>query len=293
MACLADACCEIAEHLDLPALLSFGATGRAFHLTTTRVADDRTRRSFQGVWPLPGWGRGPYWKRLGDALRPRRLTFSYCGAPPDSTCLLGAVLSTQSTWFLEFEMTVAKAVNATPCVGLVDARAQLSPGQLKSGKVPRDMSRKGGEELAVSFSPWSGKVFASSLMQSRPMHLGQLPRCCIASLNWSSLDNSSNAQNAPIKAGVLVAGRQLSFYRGSTNGQWRSSGVILRDLPDEVIPAVFMSSFVGFANVSFLNLWPSPPDVECKECDLLGHGLKNDWCSCLESGWCSCSSSKH
>ncbi|CAK0832114.1 unnamed protein product [Prorocentrum cordatum] len=183
------------------------------------------------------------------------------------------------------------AFNATPCVGLVDARAQLSPSQLESGKVPRDMSRRGGGELAVSFSPWSGKVFASSLVQSRPLHLGQLPRCCTASLNWNSLDNSSNARDAPIKAGFSVT-RQLSFYRGSTNGQWRSSGVILRDLPGAVVPAVFMSSFVGHASVSFVNLRPSPPNVECKECDLLSHGLKNGWCSCLESGWCSCSSSK-
>ncbi|CAK0832115.1 unnamed protein product [Prorocentrum cordatum] len=239
MACLADARCEIAAHLDVPALLAFGAGGRALHRTAARVADDRARRSLPGVEPLPGWGRGPYWKRLGDALRPRRLVFNYCGAPPDCTCLLGAALSTQASWFLEFEMT----------------------------------------------------VFASSLVQSRPLHLGQLPRCCTASLNWNSLDNSSNARDAPIKAGFSVT-RQLSFYRGSTNGQWRSSGVILRDLPGAVVPAVFMSSFVGHASVSFVNLRPSPPNVECKECDLLSHGLKNGWCSCLESGWCSCSSSK-
>lgn len=170
-------------------------------------------------------------------------------------------------------MTVAKAVNGSPCVGLVDARAQLPTGQLKTGIVARDMSRKGSGELAVSFSPDCGKVFASSLKHSSPTC------CCTASLKWSSVGDPSMLWNAPIKAGLLVKDRQLTFYRGSMCGQWQSSGTILGDLPDDVIPAVFMSSFVGFAKVSFLNLWSSPPDVGCIHCDALGHGLKSGWCS--------------
>jgi hypothetical protein len=173
---------------------------------------------------------------------------------------------------VEFEMTVAKALNGTPCVGLLDARTQLTPGQLESGKVPRDLSRAGTGELAVSFSPESGKVFASSLS-------GQRTPVCTANLNWRNVGDSSMPWNAPLKAGLMIKDRQLTLYRGNMHGQWRSSGVILRELPDEVIPAVFMSSFVGFANVSFLNLWQSPPDVCCANCDMSGHGLKDDWCT--------------
>jgi hypothetical protein len=275
---------EIAEYLDMPTLTRFGLCAHSVHWMATRVSDARARESFQGVRPVEGWGHGPYWKRLGDSLQPRRLILTYCGAPPDCTFLLGCALRTELTWFLEFEMAVAKAPNGTPCVGLVDARARVPPGYLKSGHVPRDMSRGGAREgkLAVSFSPETGRVFASSLMQTRPEPHPPCC-CCTATLNWGKLGDSSMTWNDPVKAGLLIKDRQLIFYRGNMSGQWRSSGVILGDLPDEVIPAVFLSSFSGFARVGFLNLWPSPPDVACIHCDQRGHGLKSDWCACQSS----------
>jgi len=274
MACHMDAVLqELAEHLDVPTLLSFGACGRAAHWLAMRAADDRARASFEGVCPLLGWGRpGPHWRRLGRSLKPRQLCFHPRGAAPSGTRLLGAVLGTRGPWFVEFELTVARAPNGTPCVGLLDARAQLTPGQLESGKVPRDLSRVGSEEFAVSFSPESGKVFASGLP-------GQRTPVCTAGLNWRQIGDSSMSWNAPLKAGLMIKDRQLTLYRGNMHGQWRSSGVILRELPDEVIPAVFMTSFVGFASVRFLNLWQSPPDVCCADCDMSGHGLKHDWCT--------------
>jgi len=276
-------CGEIAEYLDMVTLTRFGLCARGVHWLATRACDARARSAFEGVRPLDGWGRGPYWKRLGDALRPRRLLLTHRGAPPDGTLLLGCALRSDLTWFLEFEMAVAKAPNGTPCVGLVDARAQVPHGCLEAGHVPRDMSRGGAREgeLAVSFSPETGRVFASSLMQTRPE-----PRpfcCCAATLNWARFGDSSAAWNKPVKAGLLIKDRQLIFYRGNIEGLWRSSGVILDGLPDEVIPALFLSSFVGFARVGFLNLWPSPPEVACIHCDQHGHGLKSDWCACPSS----------
>ncbi|CAK0847332.1 unnamed protein product [Prorocentrum cordatum] len=73
MACHMDAVLqELAEHLDMPTLLSFGACGRAAHWLAMRAADDRARASFEGVCPLLGWGRpGPHWRRLGRSLKPR------------------------------------------------------------------------------------------------------------------------------------------------------------------------------------------------------------------------------
>jgi hypothetical protein len=137
------------------------------------------------------------------------------------------------------------------------------------------MSRKGSRagELAVSFNPEWGQVFASNLVQSGP--------ACYrtATLNWDCLGDSSTAWNNPMKAGLLIKNHQLTFYRGNMSGQWRSSGAILEDLPDKVMPAVFMSSFVGFARIGFVNLRASPPDVACIHCDKLGHGLASDWCS--------------
>lgn len=268
-------CGEIAEFLDMPTLTRFGGCARGVHWMATRVADDRAHRWFQGVWPVSGWGRGPYWKRLADALQPRRLILTRRGAAPDCTFLVGATLNTKLEWFLEFEMTVAKAGNGTPCLGLIDASVPLPPEQLESGFVPRDMSRRGSTagEMAVSFSPEWGRVFASSLVQSEP-------KCYrTATLNWASLGDSTATWNEPLKAGFLIKDRKLTFYRGNMVGQWRSSGVILEDLPDEVIPAVFMSSFVGFARVCLSNLWTSPPDVSCIHCDKLGHGFSSDWCS--------------
>jgi len=280
MAFLMDACNEIAEFLDMPTLSRVGGCARGVHWMATRVADDRAHGWFPGVCPAPGWGRGPYWKRLADALQPRRLILTYRGWAPDCTFLVGAVLNTKLEWFLEFEMTVAKAGNGTPCLGLVDASAQVPPEQLQSGVVPRDMSRRGSRvgETAVSFSPEWGRVFASSLVQSAPVCYRT------ATLNWASLGDSTATWNEPVKAGFLIKNKQLTFYRGNACGQWRSSGVILDDLPDEVVPAVFMSSFVGFARVNFSNLWTSPPDVSCVHCDKLGHGLSSDWCSWPPSG---------
>ncbi|CAK0847331.1 unnamed protein product [Prorocentrum cordatum] len=328
MACHMDAVLqELAEHLDMPTLLSFGACGRAAHWLAMRAADDRARASFEGVCPLLGWGRpGPHWRRLGRSLKPRhrlhvrvtrRWSDLWCGhigvptwpnacrqqrvarsdlapsaLPPPKAArqrpLLprgrsrvqpkAALLPPPRCGAERHPAAGGGPGHAGPVVrgvradGLLDARAQLTPGQLESGKVPRDLSRVGSEEFAVSFSPESGKVFASGLP-------GQRTPVCTAGLNWRQIGDSSMSWNAPLKAGLMIKDRQLTLYRGNMHGQWRSSGVILRELPDEVIPAVFMTSFVGFASVRFLNLWQSPPDVCCADCDMSGHGLKHDWCT--------------
>jgi len=262
---------QIAEGLDMPTLLAFGVAGRTQHFAATRIADERTRRSFGGIYPVLGAEHGPYWKRMGEALKPRRLYMQYNGMSPDCTRLFGSALSTKGPWFVEFEVTAAKATNGTPCVGLVDAASRITPKELESGMVPRDMSRKGQGDLAVAFSPETGRVFACGV-QGHVREGG----CCAAWLNWKALGDSSMPWNTPIKAGLLVRNGKLTLYRGNVWGDWRSSGVVMEDLPKQVIPAVFLSSFVGYASVRFLNMWAEPPDVVCPDCDRLGHGL-SDW----------------
>merc|ERR1712048_970901 len=90
--------------------------------------------------------------------------------------------------------------------------------------------------------------------------------CYMAWLRWDPLGDCSRKWNAPIHAGLFLEEGNLTFYRRWGNDCWHSSGIICEDMPSEVLPCVFMSSFIGYAQVNFVRMWSTPPDV-CHGCD--------------------------
>jgi len=251
------ASCEVALHLDMPSLLRFCVCDRSVQCITTKVADDRMRAMFAGVRPLAGSDdRRPFWRSIVDASRPNILHASYCWRTPDCTRLVNMVLDTAGSWFLEFEVRAADTMNGMPCVGIVDASTELSIMQRESGKVCQDLSQEKGGKLAISFNAACGKVFL-------PEDIGNEYVCveldaCRKNKFRLKMEGYSSRRD-PIKVGVLIINRRLTFFRGDRQGEWCCSGFTFCDLPEQVIPAVFLSSFVGYASARFLHLWSSPP----------------------------------
>lgn len=178
---------------------------------------------------------------------------------------------------VEYEVVVAKALNGPPRIGLVDASISLSEADCESGRVAWDLSQKGAGRPAISFSPQCGRLFATCFDSLCNLSEGiRAPYCHTADLNWDAIGDASSRWNFPIQCGFLIESGALTLFRTSPWGAWHSSGVLCRDLPEEVIPAMFLSSFVGFAGVRFVKLWNSPPEV-CPHCDVIGHGLYDGW----------------
>lgn len=276
--------CEVASFLGLEGLLSLGACGRSMHRMATGAADGHMRACFAGVQPRAGSDRAPFWRAMCEAVRPVLLHYTYCGPAPDCTRLLNMVLDSAGTWFVEFEMTTAKAPsskrfpnvrNGAPCVGLVEASARLTAQQRESGKVPWDMSRSRLGDLGISFNPECGQVFASGLEVTRSAGMvAGAETWRTARVKWDPIDNLST-----LRAGFLLDAGKLSFFRGNQWGAWCSSRPVFGNLPGQVVPAVFLSSFVGYASVRFLDLRSSPPPScdTCAQCDALAHGLHVAW----------------
>lgn len=261
------ASCEVALHLDMPSLLSFCVCDRSMQSISTKVADDRMREVFAGVRPLASSIQGAFWRRVVDASRPSILYFSYCGKAPDCTRLVNMVLDTAGLWFVEFEVHAANKMNGMPCVGLVDASTELSEMQRESGKVPQDLSQERQGKLAISFSPACSKAFEEH--GSEYVCVG-LESCRKNKFRLKMSGNPSRLLSDPIKLGLLIINRRLTFFRGDMRGEWCSSGVTFSDLPEKIIPAVFLSSCIGYASARFVNLWSSPPWM-CGQCDTLDH----------------------
>lgn len=266
---------DVLGQLDLVSLIRFGCSDRRSNGIATRLAEQWT---YAGLQPLQYRGEHcdrilPHWLSSRLALRPMTLFHQECSRPCTGfTHFLPFVLDALGPWFVEFEVTVARAINGAPRVGIVDASTWFSSTELQSRRVARDLSQKSAGSLAVSFSPQCGAVFATWPQQ--PCDAGR--DTYKAHLNWHEVNDASWWWNHPIKAGLLVWQRSLIFYRTNEWGTWHSSGIVVSDLPEQVMPALFLSSFVGFGSVRFAGLRSSPPQV-CPCCDRWGHGLFSDW----------------
>jgi hypothetical protein len=222
----------------------------------------------------------PFWCRLSEALQPSLVHFAYCGRNPDCTRFLSFALDTSTCWFVEFEIHVRQTTRGMPCVGLVDASDSLSAEPPKYGQAQGDLSRQKHGKLAVSFSPECDKVFVN-----RPNRLDQLDSmfiefgtdaCHEEESNWTSWNYAAGGTrrlcrpygqwNTTVKVGILVKDRQLSFMRWNARKEWCSSRVVFGDLPDQVIPAIFLSKCAGYATAEFVNLSASPPEM-CTRCN--------------------------
>eukprot|EP00931_Biecheleriopsis_adriatica_P008440 TRINITY_DN109628_c0_g1_i1.p1 TRINITY_DN109628_c0_g1~~TRINITY_DN109628_c0_g1_i1.p1 ORF type:complete len:310 (-),score=19.14 TRINITY_DN109628_c0_g1_i1:186-998(-) len=254
----------------MPSLLCLGATDRCMNLLATKVANDHMRDSFKGVKPLIDSDKIPFWRSLAEALQPNILHFMYCGRNPDCTRLLNLTLSTSACWFLEFEITTTHTTKGIPCPGLVDASIQLSPSQRESGKVPYDLSRRGMGKLAVSFNPECDRLFVSRPASTATMDVAIGAQTCQASTlqqrQMRSVMPSSRTWNTTMKCGLFINKGQLQLFRWNAGREWCSSEMIFGDLPDEIVPAIFLLSCAGYASVNFVGLHPSPP-ATCMRCD--------------------------
>jgi len=253
--------CEVALHLDMPSLLSFCVCDRSIQRLTTRVADDRMRAIFAGVWPLADSDQKPFWRSIVDASRPSILHSSHW-RPQICTRLVNLVLETAGSWFVEFEVYAASKMIGVPCVGLVDASTELSVMQRESGKVPQDLSQGSGGKLAISFSPASGRL-------GWPEDGGSEYVCVELNSyqkNKFRLKMINNSRRDPVKVGLLIINRRLTFFQGDMFGTWCCSGFTFANLPEQIIPAVFLSSCVGYASARFVHLRSSPPWMRGQGC---------------------------
>jgi hypothetical protein len=97
-------------------------------------------------------------------------------------------------------------------------------------------------------------------------------RCWDAQLRWSSRgEPTCKKNNEAVIAGVYIENRAMTFYRLCHDGRWNSSGVLHHDLPEQVIPCMFMFAFKGYAKVTFLSLSRERPE------DIGVEGLAAEW----------------
>lgn len=205
---------------------------------------------------------------------------------PEATKAIGFSLDTSGPWFVEFKVVATKAPNGVPTLGVTDLVSE--EGTTWSQDVSRS-SAGGREGFALSFCPSTGRVFASLALDASQRlrggdiigagedaaKAGEHRRTFSGSLPWPEICDPCRRWNEPISAGIYVHDGQLTLYRVG-GGEWHSSGVVMDNLPPRVSPCMFMSSFVGYAHVRFVNLWRSPPEV-CPHCDATGHGLPSGW----------------
>jgi hypothetical protein len=180
-------------------------------------------------------------------------------------------------------MTAAKAANGSFKIGIVDAEAASVAAQEMSDHWSGDLSRGQADSdiFAIAFDPADGTMTASSTAikgknTMRPTHIRRKAKYYTAALTWDVLGDSTQKWNCPRQAALAVDQGNLTFFRMWPDGSWESSGVVCGNLPRKVLPCVFMSSFIGYAQVNFVGMWNSTPDV-CAEWDALGHGLVSGW----------------
>jgi len=261
----------IAEHLGLLDVLPFGATSLEMHWIAAKTAGDAAKYAFEGVLPADclrlGAREPPDWLKFPMALQPRCLVRGHRKVWPDQTRPLPFVLDTTGPWFVEFKLAAAGAPNGTPTIGLVDAGCPVTTSGEGGRHWPGDLSRRGTERFAISLAPYDGTVLAA-----RP---GSTTRCR-ARLRWEKIGDEQRKWNDPMSCGFLIENRKLKFFRVGGGGAWHSGETVCEDLPKQVSPCMFMSSYVGFALVQYVCLWNSLPET-CPHCDANFQGFAEPW----------------
>jgi hypothetical protein len=286
---------EIVDHLPLRDLIQFGACCDFAHSTATKIADALVESELKGIHLLNkpavnplhkmDYHKLPHWAKHRAATQPYCLARGHKVHWPDQTKSVPFVVDSQGPLFLEFQLIAARAPNGTPSVGFVDAESFE-----KDGGRSHDLSRchEHRASFAIALNAGSSKVFAK-MNAKGPVELhdsGVNPQGATLTpsagyyhslLNWPTLGNEDAKWNIPIQSGLFLKDRNLVMYRmNPKSGCWRSSGIICKNLPERLAPCMFMSSFVGYAQMWFVKAWDCPPDV-CEGCDKLGHGTQYGW----------------
>jgi len=286
----------VTSYLPILALLQFGSACNAFRHVAMRMIDSLVASELDGLEdgielhdmsmysPLSVMLNRLH---LRAALRPRCLIRGFSPQWPNTTRPFPFALNSKGPLFVEFELIAARAPNGTPRIGVVDSGLlwQSARREVRQGW-PYDLSRGhgGSDAFAVSFSPATGGICATEAAIKpgeiqelrRPARNAPTKEYYMGTLKWSELGDCRLKWNAPIHAGIFLENGKLTFYRMWNDGRWHSSGVVSEDLPSQVLPCVFLSSFIGYTQVTFVRMWSEPADV-CRGCDSLGHGLVNGW----------------
>eukprot|EP00747_Dinoflagellata_sp_TGD_P193727 gnl/TRDRNA2_/TRDRNA2_60265_c0_seq1.p1 gnl/TRDRNA2_/TRDRNA2_60265_c0~~gnl/TRDRNA2_/TRDRNA2_60265_c0_seq1.p1 ORF type:complete len:211 (-),score=19.50 gnl/TRDRNA2_/TRDRNA2_60265_c0_seq1:45-599(-) len=178
----------------------------------------------------------------------------------------------------------AKAPNGTPKIGIVDATSPCCTCETADGWSCDLTMRKAGVSFAIGLAPGCGAVHVATdgagpvqLSDSVVASSGE-PESYWAVLKWPALGNEEAKWNMSIHTGVFLEKGNLTFYRKEQDGSWCSSGIICKNLPERVVPCMFMSSFVGYAKMRFVKMMKSPPAVNGRspKCNMQ-HGTKHGW----------------
>lgn len=262
---------HVASHLPLSSLVQFGFMSNYIHDVATKLCNLRAESAYKGVHPSCMCSQKPHWIRLKIATLPRLLISGCSNDWPELTRALPFTLDTKGPVFLEFRMVIANALNGSPRIGILDAESWRKA-------VPeseRDWScGRGDEAFAISMSP-SGCEMLSTIVEggsqrleglpSNPRPSGRSPRHEVykARLNWPTETREHSKLNHPIRAGLFIKDGELSFWRIFRDGKWHSSGVICKDLPQSVLPCMFMFDFLGEAKITFERIRDAAPTSCC------------------------------
>jgi hypothetical protein len=223
---------------------------------------------------------------LYSCLRPYPVFSGLKKSYDDKTIPFRFSLDTRGLLVLEFQIVVSNARSGAPKVGFIDAEAAPAFGQW-----PGDLSRghAGAGPFAIGFCPASGTMCASrdairrqNTTSAPPA--GQITRSkrrsgfYAAKLKWDKIGDCKQTWNTPVHAALAVEDGKLTFLR-KKGAHWRSSGVVLHNLPRKVMPCIFMSFTTGYVKVSFDRMRPSTLEniYLGPECDAFGQGLATGW----------------
>jgi len=256
---------QLIGHLPLRDLVNFGACCNTARIPARKGADMLVMSELKGAQlTKTSCPEMPYWAQLKAASRACCLARGQSDCWQDKTTPLPLVVNSEGPVFLEFQLTAAKAPNGTPTIGIVDAK---TPDGTPDGWSCDLTRQKTNMSFAVALSPGCGSVHAS-ICKDGPTELADFnstpnsqPGCYRAVLKWPYLGDEEARWNMPIHAGFLLENGNLTFYRQAKDGCWRSSGIICEGLPEQVVPCMFMSSFVGYTNVRFVRIQKKPPAV--------------------------------
>mmetsp|Transcript_84910 Transcript_84910/g.150372 ORF Transcript_84910/g.150372 Transcript_84910/m.150372 type:complete len:291 (-) Transcript_84910:139-1011(-) len=274
---------HIAEHLPFPNLLRFGTLTKSTHEIATRLGNLIAALAYNGIHPSSMSNSKPHWMQLRTATVPRLLIAGRSEDWPELTRAFPFTLDTRGPLFLEFRMVIARAPNGSPRIGVLDA--------VSSSKVipesSHDWSRGRGDKVfSISMSPSGGEVLAT-MVEGGSQKIEGLPTATNsrrsprqnvykATLNWPVETKEQAKWNPPIQGGLFLKDGALSFWRMFENGSWHSSGIICEDLPERVLPCVFMLDFMGYTHIAFESIKNKHPPI-CPHCDWRYHGTVDGW----------------
>jgi len=184
---------------------------------------------------------------------------------------LDFVIDTRGTpRFVEFRIKFGRAFNGTPAIGFLDPSTSWQDGYHclgctgMSSKLELDLSRSRCTEhpLAIAFHPNDGRILASCRAsldcELQGLEESTRPgRSLQTKLNWKQLADEGRRQPSSLRAGFMIKDNCLEAFRHE--GHWISSGVICRKLPQQLQPCIFLFHFVGFAEVTLLEVSDAQP----------------------------------